>query len=59
MKADIHSNYREAEIRCACGNVIKTRSVKPVIIIGICNAVGVASIRLSDPTSAEGIRSRP
>ena len=38
MKAEIHSNYREAEIRCACGNVIKTRSVKPVIIVGICNA---------------------
>jgi large subunit ribosomal protein L31 len=37
MKADIHPNYREAEIRCACGNVIKTRSVKPVTIIGICN----------------------
>lgn len=37
MKADIHPNYREAEIRCACGNVIKTRSVKPVIIVGICN----------------------
>ncbi len=38
MKADIHPNYLEAEIRCACGNVIKTRSVKPVIVIGICNA---------------------
>ena len=37
MKAEIHPNYREAEIRCACGNVIKTRSVKPVIIVGICN----------------------
>ena len=38
MKADIHSNYRESEIRCACGNVIKTRSIRPVVIIGICNA---------------------
>jgi len=28
----------EAEIRCACGNVIKTRSTKPSIMIGICNA---------------------
>jgi large subunit ribosomal protein L31 len=28
----------EAEIRCACGNVIKTRSTKPTIIVGICNA---------------------
>ena len=37
MKADIHSNYRESEIRCACGNVIKTRSTRPVILLGICN----------------------
>ncbi len=38
MKADIHPKYLEAEIRCACGNSIKTRSTKPVIIVGICNA---------------------
>ena len=37
MKADIHPKYQDAEIRCACGNVIKTRSVKPTIIVGICN----------------------
>lgn len=37
MKADIHPKYRDAEIRCACGNVIKTRSTKPTVIIGICN----------------------
>ncbi len=28
----------ESEIRCACGNVIKTRSTKPVLLLGICNA---------------------
>src|SRR5271163_3610533 len=38
MKADIHPKYVDAEIRCACGNVIKTRSTKPVIIVGICNS---------------------
>src|ERR1043166_1176586 len=38
MKAEIHPKYVDAEIRCACGNVIKTRSTKPVIIIGICNS---------------------
>ena len=38
MKANIHPKYQDAEIRCACGNVIKTRSTKPVIIVGICNA---------------------
>jgi len=37
MKADIHPKYVDSEIRCACGNVIKTRSTKPVIIVGICN----------------------
>src|SRR5688500_11645904 len=37
MKADVHPKYQDSEIRCACGNVIKTRSTKPVVIIGICN----------------------
>ena len=37
MKAEIHPKYQDAEIRCACGNVIKTRSIKPSIVIGICN----------------------
>ena len=27
----------DAEIRCACGNIIKTRSTKPTVIVGICN----------------------
>ena len=38
MKADIHPKYLDAEIRCACGNVIKTCSTRPSIIVGICNA---------------------
>ena len=38
MKDGIHPKYVDAEIRCACGNVIKTRSTKPTIIVGICNA---------------------
>jgi large subunit ribosomal protein L31 len=37
MKADIHPKYQDAEIRCACGNIIKTRSIKQNILIGICN----------------------
>jgi len=37
MKTDIHPKYVDAEIRCACGNVIKTRSTRPTIIVGICN----------------------
>lgn len=38
MKADIHPKYVEAEVRCACGNSFKTRSTRPVIVVGICNA---------------------
>ena len=38
MKTDIHPKYVDAEIRCACGNIIKTRSTKQTIIIGICNS---------------------
>src|ERR1035441_10570111 len=38
MKDKIHPKYVDAEIRCACGNIVKTRSTKPVIIVGICNA---------------------
>lgn len=37
MKADIHPKYVESEVRCACGNVFKTRSTRSVIILGICN----------------------
>ena len=38
MRADIHPDYMDSELRCACGNVIKTKSTKPSLMIGICNA---------------------
>lgn len=38
MKADTHPRYVQSEIRCACGNAIQTRSTKPQLLIGICNA---------------------
>jgi large subunit ribosomal protein L31 len=38
MRPDIHPQYVETEIRCACGNVIKTKSTRKSILIGICNA---------------------
>ena len=38
MKEDIHPEYVESSIRCACGEEIKTRSTKPNMLIGICNA---------------------
>ena len=38
MKADIHPNYVETTIACACGAVYHTRSTKRDIRIGICAA---------------------
>lgn len=37
MKAGIHPDYKEATIRCACGAVIKTRSVKGDMNVEICS----------------------
>jgi large subunit ribosomal protein L31 len=38
MKADIHPEYTETDISCACGAVYHTRSTKRDIKIGICAA---------------------
>lgn len=38
MKADIHPNYVDSVISCACGTVYKTRSTKRAIQVGICAA---------------------
>ena len=38
MKADIHPDYSEATINCACGAVYQTRSTVKTISIGICAA---------------------
>lgn len=38
MKAGIHPHYGPAVIRCACGNVIETRSTKREISVDICSA---------------------
>ncbi len=37
MRAAIHPKYVASEIRCACGNSIKTQSTRPSLLIGICN----------------------
>ncbi len=36
MKKDIHPNYGDATITCACGNVIKTRSTKKEMTVNTC-----------------------
>jgi len=38
MKADIHPEYVEATITCACGNVIHTRSTKKEMHVNTCGA---------------------
>ena len=37
MKEGIHPEYFETTITCACGEVIKTRSTKKNIKVGICS----------------------
>ncbi len=37
MKQGIHPAYVESTIVCACGNIVKTRSVKPEIKVEICS----------------------
>ena len=37
MKKDLHPNYQETTITCACGNVINTRSTKKDIKVEICS----------------------
>jgi large subunit ribosomal protein L31 len=38
MKTDIHPEYVETQIVCACGTVYHTRSTKQNLRIGICAA---------------------
>jgi len=38
MRPKIHPEYGEATITCACGNVIRTRSTRKELHIGICSA---------------------
>ena len=38
MKADIHPDYHETTISCACGTAYHTRSTKRDIKVGICAA---------------------
>lgn len=37
MKKDIHPNYDECTVICACGNTFKTRSTKKEIRVEICS----------------------
>ncbi len=37
MKKDIHPDYKEATVTCACGNSFKTGSVKEDLRVEICS----------------------
>jgi large subunit ribosomal protein L31 len=37
MKSNIHPEYHEIDVRCACGNTFKTRSTKTEMRLEICN----------------------
>jgi large subunit ribosomal protein L31 len=38
MKKDIHPNYVECKVICACGNTFETKSDKETMSIDICSA---------------------
>jgi len=38
MKKDLHPEYHELEITCACGNSFKTRSTAPEMKVEICSS---------------------
>ena len=37
MKAELHPEFNEAKIICACGNVIETKSTKKEIKVDVCS----------------------
>lgn len=37
MKKDVHPKYVKATIKCACGNVIETRSTRGDFTVEICS----------------------
>ena len=38
MKADIHPNYVDCKVTCACGNSFETKSTKEKLHVDICSA---------------------
>jgi large subunit ribosomal protein L31 len=37
MRANIHPEYVDATVRCACGNTWQTRSTKPTLRLDVCS----------------------
>ena len=38
MRADIHPQYHEVDVRCACGATWKTRSTRQALHLDICSS---------------------
>lgn len=38
MKTDIHPEYKEVQVRCACGNTFTAGSTKDAISVEVCSA---------------------
>jgi large subunit ribosomal protein L31 len=38
MKKDVHPEYQECQVICACGNTFTTRSTKKEIRVEICSS---------------------
>jgi large subunit ribosomal protein L31 len=38
MRKEIHPDYVECKVTCACGNTFQTKTDKPELSIDICNA---------------------
>ena len=38
MKTDIHPEYVDAKVTCACGNTFETRATQPTMKLEICSA---------------------
>ena len=38
MKKDVHPEYQECQVSCACGNTFMTRSTKKEIRVEICSS---------------------
>ena len=37
MKAELHPEFKDSKITCACGNVIETKSIKEDMKVDVCS----------------------
>ena len=54
MQENIHPEYKETEIRCACGNVLKTKSTKSQLTVDVCSKCHPFYTGKQNSTNAKG-----